>query len=227
MSYANLLSHQPMVFDEVRNRMYLDAMRRVITADSVVLDLGAGLGVLGLLAAKLGARKVYCVEPSPVSAQTPLLAKANGVADRVVALRGRIEDVEIPEQVDVILSVFTGNLLFTEGLMPSLYHARDKYLKPTGAMIPDRARLMIAGVEAPKLYADTAGCYRRESLGIDYSLVAASAANGLYTSARGENAPSPITPCEIATEIDLRTTHDDRVRWPATRTSWVDRDSLG
>ena len=215
MSYANLLNHHTMVLDEARNRMYLDAMRRVITPDSIVLDLGAGIGVLGLLAAKEGARKVYCVEPSPVSAHIPVLAKANDVEDRVVALRGRIEDIELPEQVDVILSVFTGNLLFTEGLMPSLYYARDKYLKPGGVMIPDRARLLFAGVEAPGLYSDTAGRSRCESLGVDYSSVAATVANGVYASARGELAPAPITDYGMATEIDLRITHDDRVRWQA------------
>src|SRR3990167_6681712 len=71
MSYSSLHRHASMVFDEVRNRAYLEAMRRVITPASIVLDVGAGVGVLGLLAAKLGARKVYCVEPSPVVDHIP------------------------------------------------------------------------------------------------------------------------------------------------------------
>lgn len=215
MSYANLLDHHRMVFDEVRNRAYLEAMRQVITPESVVLDLGAGIGVLGLLAAKLGAKKVYCVEPSPVVAQIAILAQANGVADRVVALRGRIEDIALPEPVDVLLSVFTGNLLFTEGLMPSLYFARDKYLKPGGAMIPDHARLLFAGAEAPKRYSETVGRYRRESLGIDYSAAAANLVNDFYLTERGEDSPLPITQEAIAIDLDLRTMHEDRVRWQA------------
>ena len=213
MSYADLLRHHTMVLDEVRNAAYLKAMAEVITPESVVLDLGAGVGVLGLLAAKLGARKVYCVEPSPVAAHIPALAQANGVADRVVALRGRIEDIELPEQVDVILSVFTGNLLFTEGLLPSLYFARDRWLKPGGAMIPDAARLLFAGVEAPARYAETAGRYRRESLGIDYSALAANVANSSFLVARGKDAPVAITPVAIAAEIDLRTTFEDGVHF--------------
>lgn len=213
MSYANLLDHHTMVLDEVRNRAYLGAMREVVTPESVVLDLGAGLGVLGLLAAKLGAKKVYCVEPSPVAAHISTLAKANGVADRVVVLRGRIEDVELPEQVDVILSVFTGNLLFSEGLMPSLYFARDRYLKPGGALIPDRARLRFAGVEAPKRHGETVARYRRDSLGIDYSVIAALTANHWYVADRGADAPQPLTPAAVAIELDLHTTHEDRLRW--------------
>lgn len=213
MSYSNLLRHHSMVLDEVRNRAYLEAMRRVITPESVVLDLGAGLGVLGLLAAKLGARKVYCVEPSPVAAHIPALAKANGVADRVVALRGRIEEVELPEQVDVILSVFTGNLLFTEGLMPSLYFARDNHLKPGGAMIPDRARLWLAAAECGFGYGETVGRYRKSSLGIDYACVADAVANGMFLMERGENAPQLLTSALLATEIDLYRTRDDAIKW--------------
>ena len=202
-----------MVFDEVRNRAYLRAMEQVITPESVVLDLGAGIGVLGLLAAKAGAKRVYCVEPSPVANHIPALAKANGVGDRVVALRGRIEDVALPEQVDVLLSVFTGNLLFTEDLLPSLYHARDRWLKPGGVMIPDRARLLLAGVEASKRYSETAGRYRRQSLGIDFSVIAPNVANNFYLMERGDDAPQPITSTAIAIEIDLRTTHESRVCW--------------
>lgn len=224
MSYSSLHRHASMVFDEVRNRAYFEAMRRVITPASIVLDVGAGVGVLGLLAAKLGARKVYCVEPSPVVEHIPALARANGVADRVVALRGRIEDVELPEQVDVLLSVFTGNLLFTEGLMPSLYQARDKHLKPGGTMIPDRARLLFAGVEAPEKYASTAGRYRNTSLDIDYSPIADAVANGVFVMERSERAPLPITPGIIATELDLRSTLDDRIKWSAT--VHAERDGL-
>lgn len=215
MSYSNLLTHHSMVLDEVRNRAYLEAMRRVITPESVVLDLGAGVGVLGLLAARLGAKKVYCVEPASVAAHIPTLAEANGVTDRVVALRGRIEDIELPEQVDVILSVFTGNLLFTEGLMPSLYFARDRYLKPGGAMIPDRARLAFAGVEAPARHAETAGRYNRESLGIDYSAIAGNVANNFYLLDRDADDLRLLTPAAVAVELDLHATHEDRVRWQA------------
>lgn len=213
-----------MVFDEVRNRAYLEAMRAVITPDTVVLDVGAGIGVLGLLAAKLGARRVYCVEPSQVAGHIQALAHANGVADRVVPLRGRIEDIELPEQVDVLLSVFTGNLLFTENLMPSLYHARDRYLKPGGAMFPDRARLVFAGVEATEQYAKTAGRYRNTSLGIDYSVIADAVANGWFLMDRGATAPVLVTERVTAIDLDLHSTRENRVKWQAS--AEVTRDGL-
>jgi len=51
MSYADVIGHRSMAFDETRNRAYEAAIQRVVTRDSVVLDLGAGLGIHGLMAA--------------------------------------------------------------------------------------------------------------------------------------------------------------------------------
>lgn len=213
MSYSNLASHAAMIFDETRNRAYLDAMRAVITPDSVVLDLGAGVGVLGFLAAKLGARRVYCVEPAPVGLHIPALAAANGLGDRVQLLRGRVEDIVLPEQVDVLVSVFTGTLLFTEGLMPSLYHARDRWLKPGGAMIPDRARLHFAAVEATEPHAETVGIFAQSSLGIDYARLAGLPANGMSKLSRKNAKALPASTSCMAVELDLRTTHQHDLRW--------------
>src|SRR5437868_14319233 len=65
-SYSSIYTHRAMVFDDVRNRLYANALRNAIGPHSVVLDLGAGLGTHGLIAATAGARRVYCVEPQPV-----------------------------------------------------------------------------------------------------------------------------------------------------------------
>lgn len=137
-----------MALDRFRNGAYEEALRRVITPESVVLDLGAGVGILGLMAARMGARRVYLVEPEDVIAVAEECVRVNGLENVVRCLHGRIEDVTIPEQVDVIVSVFTGNLLVTEDLLPHLFHARDTYLKPSGVMIPERGTIEIAPVTA-------------------------------------------------------------------------------
>ena len=107
MSYADFSGQRSMAFDRTRNAAYAAAIRKHVTPESVVLDLGAGLGVLGLIAAAAGARKVYLVEPESVIHGAREVAARNGFGDRVVAIQGRIEDVELPEKVDIITSVFT------------------------------------------------------------------------------------------------------------------------
>lgn len=169
MGYAQITSQLSMAMDETRNKVYLAALKKVITPDSVVLDLGAGLGPFGLLAAKLGAKKVYLVEPQPLIRTVNNVIKDNGLQDCVECIQGNIEDIELPEKVDVITSCFTGNFLLSEDLLPSLFYARDRYLKPGGCLIPDSGRMMAAPICAPKAYKQQISRLSKPHLGIDYS----------------------------------------------------------
>ena len=40
MSYSSVYSHHSMVFDDIRNELYSQAIRQRVTPRSVVLDLG-------------------------------------------------------------------------------------------------------------------------------------------------------------------------------------------
>jgi precorrin-6B methylase 2 len=180
MSYYSLGSHRSMTFDERRNTAYLKALKKVITPDSVVLDLGAGLGILGLQAAKLGAKKVYLVEPEDVISVTREIVKTNGLDDRVVCLQGKIEKIDIPERVDVIISVFTGNFLLGEDLLPSLFFARDRYLKPGGTLIPNAAVMESVPISAPEAFKEVIDVWSTPHLGIDQSSARAYANQQIY-----------------------------------------------
>jgi SAM-dependent methyltransferase len=177
MSYERVAHHNAMMFDATRNELYARAIRKLVKPDSVVLDLGAGLGVHGLLAARAGAARVYLVEPQPVANVAREAAHANGLSNRIVVLQNRIEDVRLPQPVDVIISVFTGNLLFSEDLLPSLFHARDRYLRPEGHLLPDHAELWLAPLSAPRIHAETISRWSDPVIGLDYSRARRFAAN--------------------------------------------------
>lgn len=180
MSYGSLVDQQPMALDPVRNEAYAAALGACITEDSVVLDLGAGIGTLGLMAARMGARRVYLVEPEDVVTYAQRLADANGLSDRVVVLQGRIEDIVLPERVDVITSVMTGNFLLSEDLLPALLHARDRYLAPSGVMLPSDAVMEVAPVEHAAYHARTLGRWQEKHHGLDLTCVAEDAAHWIY-----------------------------------------------
>lgn len=194
-----------MVFDDHRNALYAQAIRKLVTTDSVVLDLGAGMGILGLIAAAAGAKRVYLVEPEPIVQIAREIALANGLGDRIVVLEGKTEDVELPEQVDLIISVFTGNLLFSEDLLPSLFHSRDRYLKPGGKLIPDFAELMLAPISAPELHAKYIGHWSEPNLGLDYSAARRFAANEILWLDREEMKAQRLGRGAVLTEVDLLT----------------------
>ncbi|MFN7917543.1 MAG: class I SAM-dependent methyltransferase [Vicinamibacterales bacterium] len=180
MSYESISSQGRMAFDAVRNEAYWAALARVVTPDSVVLDLGAGTGILGLLAARLGAKRVYLVDPSPIMTLTRDIVAANHLEDRVICLAGRLSDVEIPEKVDVIVSVMTGNFLLTEDLLPVLFEARDRHLKPGGHLIPDAAVMEVAPVSSPGMHARHVGLWSTMQHDVDLSACRLSAANSVH-----------------------------------------------
>ena len=61
-------------------------------------------------------------------------------------IHGRIEEVEILEEVDVIVSEWMGFYLLHESMLDSVVFARDKYLRKDqkGMMLPSKARIYTA-----------------------------------------------------------------------------------
>jgi len=125
-----------MLRDEVRCKAFRDALFEVVTPDSVVLDIGAGTGILSIFAAQAGAKKVYAVERTPVAQCARKIISDNGLSDHITVLQGEMEALELPEKVDVIVSEWLGGYGVDENLLPIVIQARDRWLKPGGIMIP-------------------------------------------------------------------------------------------
>ena len=96
--YGNLLIHRRMLADRVRCEAYRRAILATVKPGQVVLDLGAGTGILSLFAAEAGARKVYAVERTPTAALARQIVARNGLADRVSVLQTDMEDAELPSR---------------------------------------------------------------------------------------------------------------------------------
>ena len=123
-----------MLRDRARIEAYRRALASVITPESIVLDLGTGIGTFSLLAARLGAARVYAVDPSETISVAEEHARANGFADRIRFIRARAADLELPEQVDVIVSDLASALPLFEESLPSIISARDRFLRAGGAL---------------------------------------------------------------------------------------------
>lgn len=57
--------------------------------------------------------------------------KSNHLTERIVVIPGKVEEVSLPEQVDIIISEPMGYMLFNERMLESYLHAK-KYLRPGG-----------------------------------------------------------------------------------------------
>lgn len=158
--YYGLLVHQQnMLQDHVRTGTYQSAMlkNKPNFAGKVVLDVGTGSGILAFFAIQAGARKVYAVEASAVADSAKKLVEANGLSDKIIVLKGKVEEVDIPEKVDVVISEPMGFLLVHERMLESYMAARDKYLKPGGLMFPTVGTIFCAPFSDDALYAEQTG----------------------------------------------------------------------
>lgn len=165
-SYSSFGIHREMISDKVR----MDAYRQAISqnpslfTDAVVMDVGCGTGILSLFAAKAGASRVIAVEASEkMAVVASQIAKDNGLwrisdqTDRDSQCGGVMEVVQSmvenldkfvkikPHSVDVLLSEWMGYCLLYESMLSSVLFARDKWLKPGGAILPDTATIYAAG----------------------------------------------------------------------------------
>ncbi|CAL5207926.1 unnamed protein product [Lathyrus oleraceus] len=169
-SYAHLGIHQEMIKDRVRTDTYREAIMRhqSFIAGKVVVDVGCGTGILSIFCAQAGAKRVYAVDASDIALQANEVVKANNLSDVVIVLHGRVEDVEIDEEVDVIISEWMGYMLLYESMLGSVITARDRWLKPGGLILPSSASLYMAPVTHTDRYSDSVDFWRNV-YGIDMS----------------------------------------------------------
>ena len=95
--------------------------------------------------------QVYAVEASSIAMHANKLVAANKVDEVIKVVSGKIEEIELPEQVDVIISEPMGYMLLNERMLETFLHAK-KFLKPGGKMFPSRGDLHLAPFTDEALY---------------------------------------------------------------------------
>lgn len=147
-SYSHYGIHMDMLKDEHRTTTYRDAIWRnsYYFKDKVVLDVGCGTGILSMFAARAGARKVIGIDCSSVATQAKEIVELNGFKDVITILQGKVEELELNEKVDVIISEWMGYFLLYESMLNTVLYARDKWGVPGVRLFPDSANMHACGV---------------------------------------------------------------------------------
>lgn len=204
--------HADMVFDERRVRAYRRAIDAAVADGDVVVDIGAGTGLLSFLCLQAGARRVHAIERSPVIRWAQLLAEKNGFADRMVFHHADAREIDLGVKVDVIVSELIGHLAFEEGMAETIVDVKDRFLKPGGTLIPAKVSLHAALVCEASIYPDYVDCWGT-IWGIDFSVLREQASRTAYVT--------------DITERDLLSKSQEVLAWDFSQTPGAIERTLG
>uniref|UniRef100_K3WWL9 type I protein arginine methyltransferase n=1 Tax=Globisporangium ultimum (strain ATCC 200006 / CBS 805.95 / DAOM BR144) TaxID=431595 RepID=K3WWL9_GLOUD len=188
--YGMLLHQQNMLQDHVRTSTYERAMLENAAdfANKVVLDVGTGSGILAFFALKAGAKRVYAVELSGMADCARELMAHNALNDRIVVIKGKMETVQLPEQVDIVISEPMGFFLVHERMLETFVNAGRKWRRtdsPSFKMFPSIGTMFVSPFSDDSIYREqmskVAFWQQRDFYGLDLSAMHARAVENHFS----------------------------------------------
>jgi tetratricopeptide (TPR) repeat protein len=156
--------HFVMMNDRRRNEAYQSAIERAIrrfreTAGRppLVLEIGAGSGLLSMMAARAGADHVVaCEMVRPVAEAAREIIARNGLSQRITVHQKKSSDlvvgIDLPRRADILVSEIFDAGLLGEYVLAALAHAREHLLEPGAAIVPARATVRMMAIESAEIH---------------------------------------------------------------------------
>lgn len=167
-NYELLQVHELMLSDSIRVQTFKEAISMSVQEGDIVLDMGAGTGILSFFAVQAGASKVYAVEPTRTIDLARDIARKNNLEDKIEFINSDMKSAKIPEKVDCIISEWMGIFGLQENLLPNVAYARKSFLKEGGIMLPSEVKLFFVPIENQELHYQNS-CRWNEFYGLDFS----------------------------------------------------------
>ena len=125
--------------DRKRTLAFRAAIEAVVRPGAVVVEVGAGTGILTLFAAAAGAAKVYAVEVDPVLARCLRdTARANGYDDVIEVVEADALTADLPQAVDVVVGELIETGLLDEMQVAVMNGLHDRgVIGPATRLIPE------------------------------------------------------------------------------------------
>ena len=171
--------HRTMLADRVRNDAFAAALKQLIKpGETVVADVGAGTGLLGFIAAKLGAREVYLYESASIMMVARQLARDNRLKN-VYFFEGHSTAIKKPPPVDIIVSETLGNYAFEENIIATTEDAK-RFLKPGGIMLPQAVEQFVAPVTNAGFYNELTAPWESVGHNLNFNFAKTMGLNNIY-----------------------------------------------
>lgn len=97
-SYSNFYIHEEMLKDTVRTLAYQSAIDGNSNEfkGKIVMDIGAGTGILSIFAARAGAKHVHSIEFAEIIHFARMIIKQNKLDKKITCHKGKMEEVKLP-----------------------------------------------------------------------------------------------------------------------------------
>ena len=174
-----LNEHRTYVLDERRLQQFREALRYTVQVGTCGVDLGCGTGVLGLLACRAGASRVFAIDSSGIIEAARAVAKQNGLPDRIVHIRGKSTAVSLPTAVDFVVCDQMGPLGFDAGIVGAYDDARRRWLRAGGRLVPSAVATWFAPAESSVGYAPVSD-WQQSREGLDFRAFREPAVNTVH-----------------------------------------------
>ena len=170
--------HRRMLADPIRNRAFRQALASVIIPGrTTVSDIGAGTGVLGFLARRLGAQEVWLYEGGEVLEIADRIAERNGI-EGINLVAAHSLEIEEPVRTDVVVAEVLGNFAYEENVLETLADAH-RFVAPGGVLIPRAMTQYAAPVVTDRFHRDLTS-WDRVGLELDLADARSATMNNMY-----------------------------------------------
>ncbi len=135
--------HCLMLADKHRLDSYSSAIQKHVKTGDIVIDYGAGTGILSLMAARAGAKKVYAIDNGRNTEIMKKIIIKNSLEGRIEIICEEGAKAVIPKKADVLISEWMGVWALQDNMLPGLIYLRDNFLKENAKILPSRVSLYI------------------------------------------------------------------------------------
>ena len=146
--------HFRIIQDQLRNDIYDKVLREFVKPDSIVLEIGTGTGILAMMAARAGAKRVYTCEMEPLIGQAARKnIFKNNLQNQISIILKKSTELKIgedlPERADILVSEITDSNLLGERVLPVMEDAITRLVKNNAVILP--GQIAVQGILVSKI----------------------------------------------------------------------------
>jgi predicted RNA methylase len=125
----------------------------MVNHTSYVIDIGTGSGILAMLSAQAGARRVTAIDMNSNSIKyARKAALLNGFDGKIEFLDTHYEKFQPIEYADVVICEMLSSMMLIEQQIHACSHSVKHFLKRDGVILPQQVSIYVVPVESSELW---------------------------------------------------------------------------